>query len=110
MPSKGGGRKEQTTNPNAIKKDYHIDKEQPKGMTLTPWNHAPAEDTKKTYQTAHNRERTTKNEENTVLGAHAGCTTDRPRVIHGLLIQQVGCISTRKLYNWQVAYVRGLPL
>ena len=42
---------------------YHIDKEQPKGMTLTPWSHAPAEDTKIPTKQPTTVERTTKNEE-----------------------------------------------
>ena len=41
---------------------------------------------------------------NIVLGAHAGCTIDRSRVIRGLTIQQVSCTSTCGLYHWQVAY------
>ena len=41
---------------------------------------------------------------NNVLGAHAGCTTDRLRVIHGLKVQKFGCKSTHGLYYWQVMY------
>ena len=55
MPRKGGGRKEQRENPNAIKKAYHIDKEQPKGMTLTPWSHAPTDDPKRPTKQPSNK-------------------------------------------------------
>ena len=56
MPSKGGGGKEQRENPNAMKKAYHIDKEQPKWMALTPWIHAPTEDPKRpTKQPSNSR-------------------------------------------------------
>ena len=99
MPSKGGGGKEQRENPNAMKNAYHIDKKQPKGMTLTPWIHAPLEDTKIPTEQPTTVERTTKMRKNTILGAHVGCTTDRSHVIRGLKIQQVTCISTRGLYN-----------
>ena len=38
------------------KKDYHIDKEQPKRKTLNPWSHAPADDPKRpTKQPSNNR-------------------------------------------------------
>ena len=67
MPSKGGGGKEQRENPNAIKKAYHIDKEQPKGVTLTPWSHALAEDTKRPTKQATTIEKNHKNEEKTLF-------------------------------------------
>ena len=73
-------------------------------MTPTPWSHAPAEDPKRPTKQPTTVERTTKMRKNTVLGAHTGCTTDRSRVIRGLPIQQVACISTHGLYNWQVMY------
>ena len=98
MPSKGGGRKEHRENPNTIKKAYHIDKEQPKGMTLTPWSHALAEDTKIPTKQPTTVERTTKMRKNIILGAHAGCTTDRSRVICGLTVKKVTCIRTCYLY------------
>ena len=57
-------------------------------MTLTPWSHAPVEDTKIPTKQPTTVERTTKQmRKNTVLGAHAGCTTDRSRVIRGFPIQ-----------------------
>ena len=99
MPSKGGGSKEQRTNHNAIKKAYHIDKEQPKGMTLTPWSHAPVEDPKIPTKQLSNRRKTTKEEKTLFKGAYAGCTTDRSRIIRGLLIQQVEYIITHGLFN-----------
>ena len=99
MPSKGGGRKEQRENPNAIKKAYQIDKEQPKGMTLTPQSHALVEDTKIPTKQPTIVERTTKMRKNTVLGAHAGCTTHKSRVIHELIVHQVVWKITCVLYH-----------
>ena len=60
MLSKGGGGKEQRKNPDAIKKAYHIEKEQPKWMTLTPWSHALAKDTKIPTKQPTTAEKTTK--------------------------------------------------
>ena len=73
-------------------------------MKLTPWSHALAEDPKRTTKQLTTIERTTKMRKNIVLGAHAGCTTDKSCVICGLPIKQVACTSTCGLYNWQVTY------
>ena len=99
MPSKVGGGKEQRENSNAIKKAYHIDKEQPKGMTLNPWSHAPAEDTKRPTKQPSNRRKTTKEEKTLFKGAYMSFTTDKSRVIRGLTVQQVACTSTCGLYH-----------
>ena len=55
-------------------------------MTLTPWSHALVEDTKKPTKQPATVERTTKMRKNTVLGAHARCTTNRLYVIHGFIV------------------------
>ena len=47
-----------------LKKAYHIDRKQPKGMTLTPWSRAPAEDPKKPTKQPSNNRKNHKNEEN----------------------------------------------
>ena len=78
---------------------YHIDKEQLKRMTLTPYSHAPAEDPKRPTKQPSNRRKTTKEEKTLFKGAYVSFTTDRPRVIRGLTIQKVVYTITRGLYH-----------
>ena len=68
-------------------------------MTLTPWSHAPAEDPKRPTKQPTTTEKNHKNEEKRLFkGEYASCTTDRSRVMHGLIVQQVTCTSTRGSY------------
>ena len=73
-------------------------------MTLTPWSHAPTEDTKIPTKQPTTAKKTTKMRKKHFLGAHAGCTTDRSCVIRGLTVYLVMCTSTRKFYHWQFTY------
>ena len=75
-------------------------------MTVTPWIHAPIEDSKRPTKQPSNRRKTTKEEKTLFKGAYVSFTTGRSRVIRGLTIQQVAYISTRGLYHWQVVYHR----
>ena len=66
-------------------------------MTLTPWSHALAEDTKRPTKQPTTAEKTTKMRKKHCL--HAGCTIDSLCVIRGLTVQQVVCTSTHGLYH-----------
>ena len=58
-------------------------------MTLTPWSHAPAEDTKIPTKQPSNRRKNTKEENTLFKGAYMSFTTGKSCIICGLTVKQV---------------------
>ena len=54
-------------------------------MTLTPWSHAPVEDPKRPTEQPTTTEKATKEEKTLFKEAYMSFTTDKSRIIRGLI-------------------------